>query len=117
MIRQQRKPRARLASKLHGGALFSGIVALVLMISLVMTGCSSTVTISSVAVSDITVTGATITWETSGSAVSQVEFGTTTSYGSEVEAANSPLLASGSLNQIAGQDPLFRDKRRDILES
>jgi len=83
MVRQQRKPRAGLASKLHGGALFSGMVSLFLMISLVMTGCSSAVTISSVAVSDITVTGATITWETSGSAISQVEFGTTTSYGVE----------------------------------
>jgi len=31
------------------------------------------------------------------------QYGTTTSYGTEVEAANSPLLASGALNQIAGQ--------------
>ena len=31
------------------------------------------------------------------------QYDTTTSYSTEVEAANSPLLASGALNQIAGQ--------------
>ena len=56
-------------------------------------GGGGTVTISSVASSNITANSATITWTTDVPSTSQIEFGTTTSYGSTTTADSNPATS------------------------
>ena len=93
MSRKRKRPGASLTSKLPRGLLFSGLVSIFLMISLVLTGCAGAAAITDVAVSGVVREAATITWTTSGNATSQVEYGTTTAYGSETEVTTTVVTA------------------------
>jgi hypothetical protein len=63
------------------------------MVSLVLTGCAGAAAITDVAVSGVAREAATITWTTSGNATSQVEYGTTSAYGSETEVTTTSVTA------------------------
>src|SRR5216684_799029 len=81
------------------------VAGFVVSLALVSSGCSGLVssttqpppppqlTISNAAVSSVSSTGATITWQTSAAANSQIEYGTTTSYGS-MTALDSTVVTS-----------------------
>src|SRR5262249_25704438 len=72
-------------------------------------------TISAVASGNLTVSGATITWNTNEQADSQVDYGTTTGYGSS-SALNSALLTTHSVGLsglVAGTAYHYRVKSRD----
>ncbi|HEY4480380.1 MAG TPA: fibronectin type III domain-containing protein [Candidatus Paceibacterota bacterium] len=72
-------------------------------------------TISSVAVSGVTTSGATVSWNTNEASDTQVEYGATTSYGSQTT-RNPSLLTSHSAT-VSGLSPAatyhFRVKSRD----
>ena len=73
-------------------------------------------TISNIQASNITQTGATITWNTDEPATSQVEYGTTTAYGSSTP-LNSSLVTFHSVTLISGLSPQtlfhYRVKSKD----